>query len=321
MLSESALIAFLSQHTLPQRQDVNLGIGDDCALLTIPPGKQLAVTMDSFIAGTHFPEHTSAFDIGYKAMAVNLSDLAAMGAEPAWVTISLSTPHLESPWVEDLVAGLTTLTKKYNVALVGGDTCRGPLMITVQAHGFVDDKKALFRHQAQAGDTIYVTGTLGDGAVGLAAMQSRLAHSLNKADLAFCQQRLNQPTPRVALGQALVGVANSMIDLSDGLYKDLGHIAQRSGLGAEIDATALPLSLALRTLPSDQAWQFALRGGDDYELCFTASVSHASIISELAVDHGIAITAVGHMTAEHKELKIKGTQGGAIKLAKGFEHF
>jgi len=321
MLGESALIALLSQHNIPQRQDVSLGIGDDCALLTVPPGKHLAVTMDSFIAGTHFPEQTSAFDIGYKAMAVNLSDLAAMGAEPTWVTISLSAPHLEKKWVEDFVAGLTTLTKKYNVALVGGDTCRGPLMITVQAHGFVDDKKALCRHQAQAGDTIYVTGTLGDAAVGLAAIQGKFPHALDAEDLTFCQQRLNQPTPRVELGQALVGVANSMIDLSDGLYKDLGHIAQRSGLGAEIDTTTLPLSPALRTLPSDQAWPFALRGGDDYELCFTASASHASIISELAVDHGVAITAVGHMTAEHKELKIKGKQGGAIKLAKGFEHF
>ena len=321
MLSESALIAFLAQHTLPQRQDVNLGIGDDCALLTMPPGKQLAVTMDSFIAGTHFPEHTSAFDIGYKAMAVNLSDLAAMGAEPAWVTISLSAPHIESQWVEDLVAGLTTLTKKYNVALVGGDTCRGPLMITVQAHGFVDDKKALCRHQAQASDTIYVTGTLGDAAVGLAAMQDKLEHTPNKADLMFCQQRLNQPTARVGLGQALVGVANSMIDLSDGLYKDLGHIVQRSELGAEIHTTALPLSPALRSLSSDQAWQFALRGGDDYELCFTASISHASTINELAIDHGVTITAIGHMTAEHRELKIQDKQGSLIKPIIGFEHF
>ncbi len=246
------------------RDDVVLGIGDDAAILQPPPGKQLVVTADTLNAGVHFPETTKPGDIGWKALAVNLSDLAAMGAQPAWCTLSLSLPGSDPEWLEGFLDGFLELGSRHGIAIVGGDTTRGPLSLGVTAMGFVEPGRALRRDGAQVGDDVWVTGTLGDAA---AALQSLFAGAaLDRA----LRARLDRPTPRVAAGRHLVGLASACIDVSDGLLADLGHICARSNVGAEIELEALPASPALqRFSPAMRhAWQAA--GGDDYELCFTA---------------------------------------------------
>ncbi len=246
------------------RDDVVLGIGDDAAILQPPPGKQLVVTADTLNAGVHFPEATRAEDIGWKTLAVNLSDLAAMGAQPAWCTLSLSLPGPDPKWLDGFLDGFLELASRHGIAIVGGDTTRGPLSLGVTAMGFVEPGRALRRDGARVGDDIWVTGTLGDAA---AALQSLFAGAaLDRA----LRARLDRPTPRVEAGRHLVGLANACIDVSDGLLADLGHICARSNVGAEIELDALPASPALQRFSPAmrQAWQAA--GGDDYELCFTA---------------------------------------------------
>jgi thiamine-monophosphate kinase len=246
------------------RGDVVLGIGDDAAILQPPPGKQLVVTADTLNTGVHFPGMTKAEDIGWKSLAVNLSDLAAMGAQPAWCTLSLSLPKADVRWLDAFIDGFMQLAAQHNIALIGGDTTRGPLSIAVTAMGFVESGRALRRDGAKVGDDIWVTGTLGDAAAALQALFAGAA-----VDRSLCE-RLDRPTPRVAAGLQLVNLASSCIDVSDGLFADLGHVCERSGTGAQVEIEKLPASSALLCFAPAMrmAWQTA--GGDDYELCFTA---------------------------------------------------
>lgn len=250
------------------RGDVLLGIGDDAALLAAPaPGEALCVCVDTLNAGVHFPEHTAPFDIGWKALAVNLSDLAAMGAQPRWATLALSLPRSEPAFVDALIDGLLTLADLHQVALVGGDTTRGPLSLSVQAIGSVVPARTLRRDAARAGDAIYVSGHPGDAAAGLAIVQQRIECA--DVDVARAlRTRLDRPTPRVALGLQLAGVARAAIDISDGLLSDLGHVLKASGSGAVLDLDMLPTSSALHALipQAEQRWPLQLAGGDDYEL-------------------------------------------------------
>jgi thiamine-monophosphate kinase len=253
----------------PGRQDVLAGIGDDAALLQVPAGKVLAACMDTLVAGVHFSPETSAAAIGHKALAVNLSDLAAMGAEPAWATLSLTLPDNDAAWLEGFAAGFFTLADRYGVQLVGGDITRGPLVITVQAHGFVTPGKALLRQGAGPGERIYVTGTLGDA--GLALWR-------NATDDAWLRNRLDFPQPRIEAGLALREYASAAIDISDGLLADLGHLLEGDRLGASLRVDALPRSDAflagLRSRNAAQGrlfFELPLSAGDDYELCFTVA--------------------------------------------------
>ena len=247
------------------RSDVVLGIGDDAALLRVPAGMQLAVAMDTLNGGVHFPAETAAADIGWKALAVNLSDLAAMGAQPAWCTLSLSLPEADPSWLEGFLDGFFELADLHDVALVGGDTTRGPLSVCVTLHGFVGETGALRRDGAKPGDDIWVSGTLGDAAGALALWRE------GRSAVAALKTRLDRPAPRIRLGTALAGVAHSAIDVSDGLLADAGHLCARSGVGAEIEIDALPASEALRaTFDEDSRRRLQAAGGDDYELCFSA---------------------------------------------------
>ena len=297
------------------RDDVVLGIGDDAAILQPPPGKQLVVTADTLNAGVHFPEATRAEDIGWKTLAVNLSDLAAMGAQPAWCTLSLSLPGSDPKWLDGFLDGFLELAAQHRVAIVGGDTTRGPLSLGVTAMGFVEPGRALRRDGAQVGDDVWVTGTLGDAA---AALQSLFAGAaLDRA----LRARLDRPAPRVEAGQRLVGLANACIDVSDGLLADLGHICARSNAGAEIELDALPASSALqRFSPAMRhAWQTA--GGDDYELCFTARRELRDEIAMAMGAVGVPATRIGIIVAE-QGVRASDTSGNPWHPPRaGYTHF
>lgn len=253
-----------------ERTDVELGIGDDAALLMPPQDMSLAVSADTLIAGIHFPLDTLPQAIGHKALAVNLSDMAAMGAEPAWCMLNITLPEFDEAWLSEFARGFFDLARKYNVQLVGGDTTRGPLSISVQITGFVPKARALMRQGAQPGDGVFLTGTLGDAGLGLQLTQGKIATaSISTTVQDALVARLEYPMPRIEAGLALGGLATSAIDISDGLVADLGHILTASGVGADIAIEHIPLSAAYRALDPVPPWQQAVNAGDDYELCFT----------------------------------------------------
>lgn len=269
-----------------QRADVVLGIGDDAALLQAPAGRQLVVTADMLNAGVHFPEATAPRDIGWKSLAVNLSDLAAMGAEPAWCTLSLSLPASDPAWLDAFLDGFLALARRHGVALIGGDTTRGPLAIAVTAIGTVEPGRALRRDGARVGDDVWVSGTLGDAAAALHLLPTP------PADL---RERLDRPEPRVELGRRLAGLAHAALDVSDGLLADLGHICRASGVGAEVDLDRLPASVALGAHPASERFAWQATGGDDYELCFTAPASARNALAELGVSLALPLTRIGRV--------------------------
>jgi thiamine-monophosphate kinase len=298
-----------------QRADVPLGIGDDAALLAPPAGQQLAVSVDTLIAGVHFPLDTSARAVGHKSLAVNLSDLAAMGAEPAWATLALSVPEANTQWLSEFAQGFFDLARAHSVQLVGGDTTRGPLSITVQVMGFVTQGRALTRSGAQPGDGIFVSGNIGDAGLGLRLLQQ--ADTASDAAASLIQQ-LEYPTPRIAAGIVLRGRATSAIDVSDGLVADLGHVLAASGVGADVQIEKLPLSTAYQALASANDWQAAVSAGDDYELCFTLPASQdVAALTEL----DCACTRIGEITAG-PGLRWRDSEGRIQNVERtGFDHF
>lgn len=300
------------------RVDVLLGIGDDAAILRVPAGHDLVVTSDTLVSGVHFPAQTAPTDIGWKALAVNLSDLAAMAATPAWCTLALTLPDADADadWVDAFLDGFLELAERHDVALVGGDTTRGPLSITVTAHGFVPEGQALRRDGAHAGDEVWVTGSIGDAAGALAQWRARGPSS------AKLRHRLDRPTPRIAVGLALRGIATAGIDLSDGLAADLGHVLAASSVGARIDLGRLPTSRPLADhFEQAQRWPLQLSGGDDYELCFTAPASAAFAIEQALAACDVTGTVVGQLVAE-PGLRFTTPEGeDYVPAAAGFQHF
>lgn len=360
----------------PQRDDVVLGIGDDAAVLQVPAGLQLVVATDTLNAGVHFPPGTAPADVGWKALAVNLSDLAAMGAQPAWCTLSLSLPTADADWVEAFLDGFLALAAHHDVALVGGDTTRGPLSIGVTVHGFVAPGRALRRDGAQVGDEVWVSGMLGDAAGALALWRLLPGHAAAPAQGAeidagqrpdavaagwndrgalgapgagddaesaaampprpagpvsgdasdrgwhALRPRLNRPTPRVATGLALVGVATAAIDLSDGLLADLGHVCRASAVAAQLQLDALPASPALReAFAAARRQALQTGGGDDYELCFTAPTGAHAAIDGIAIATGIALTRIGRIVAGDG-VRVLDERGAVWQPARaGYVHF
>lgn len=249
---------------------VALGIGDDCALLRPTPGRQLAISSDMLVEGRHFFPDVEPAALGHKALAVNLSDLAAMGARPLGFTLALSLPAADDAWLAAFADGLHALADAHACPLVGGDTTRGPLNICITVFGEVAPGQALRRDAARAGDDLWLSGRTGEARLALERLLGTDWARMTTGDEALCRQRLERPTPRLALGAALAGLAHAAIDLSDGLAGDLGHILAASGVGADIDQTALPVAPALQALPDAQRLECLLHGGDDYELLFTA---------------------------------------------------
>ncbi|MBX9400063.1 thiamine-phosphate kinase [Lysobacter sp. BMK333-48F3] len=319
------------------RGDVALGIGDDAALLQPPPGRQLVVATDTLNRGVHFGEAAAAADIGWKSLAVNLSDLAAMGAEPAWCTLSLSLPGQadQRDFLDGFLDGFLGLAAQHRVALVGGDTTRGPLSVCVTVLGLIEPGAALRRDAAQAGDEIWVTGTLGDAAAALALdgiapyreQAVRRCAGDPATDAARLHERLARPTPRVAAGRALAGLARAGIDVSDGLLADLGHVCAASGVDARIDADALPVSRALAAACiGDARRTLQLSGGDDYELCFTASPGRHAAIEQTLSRVDSAARVIGRIEARpvgaECAVRVHTSDGSTwIPSRKGYQHF
>ena len=278
------------------RADVVTGIGDDAALLQVPHRHELVVCIDTLVAGRHFPEDTRPAAIGHKALAVNLSDLAAMGADPAWATLALTMPDYDAAWMEDFMQGFFQLADHCSVELVGGDTTRGPLTVTVQAHGFVPQGQAVLRRGAQPGDLLYVTGTPGDAGLAL-YLQDAASDTLRK--------RLDFPAPRIAAGKALRGQASAAIDVSDGLLADLGHLLEIDGLGATLRVDDLPRSreflgrLKHAGIEADTLfYELPLAAGDDYELCFTVAADKAALLEAAISSLDCGCTCIGVIEAE-----------------------
>jgi thiamine-monophosphate kinase len=317
MVSEFDLIA--NYFTRPARHTV-LGIGDDAALVRVAPGKELVVGADMLLAGRHFFHDGDPFAIGQKSMAVNLSDMAAMGATPRWALLSIALPEADGAWLEPFANGLFGMLDEHGVALIGGDTTRGPLTVSVTMLGEVKRGSALRRSGAKLGDDIWVSGTLGDAALALAHL--RRAIQLAPHDAAALLPRLHTPTPRVKLGQKLLGLAHSAIDISDGFLADLGHILEASQVGAEVDVDALPASDTLRSyLEHDAAKEALLAGGDDYELCFTSAPKRRAEIEKLAKRLKLGLARVGTIT-QKKGLALHDAEGRPMTWEhKGFDHF
>lgn len=303
-----------------ERPDVRIGVGDDGAVLQPPSSRELVVVTDSLNEGVHFPVGSSAASIGHRAFAVNLSDIAAMGAEPAWALLALTLPRADDEWLSQFARAAGDLCRRHGVALVGGDTTRGPLAITVTIIGIVPIGVALERGGGQPGDAIFVTGSPGDAAAGLALEQSRL-HVADSMSAQILRDRFLFPTPRCEVGVGLRGLASACIDVSDGLGGDLEKLCAASGCGAEVDATALPISEPLsQAVGRELAREYALTGGEDYELLFTVPLARLGALSH-AIARGLGpITRIGSLVAGSGVRVF--SRGGVMQFSgAGFDHF
>jgi thiamine-monophosphate kinase len=314
-ISEFQIIERYFEQTGPLREDVVLGIGDDAAVLEVSAGQQLVVAMDTLVAGRHFNQQSSAFDIGYKSLAVNLSDLAAMGARPAWATLSLTLPEADERWLEAFAEGFFQLAGRYQVDLVGGDTTRGPLSITVQVSGLVESGKALRRDSAQPGQRLFVTGTPGDAAYALRQLKAG-----GEVD-AELLERLNRPQPRVDFGLALADIGGAAVDISDGLLADLGHVVGASRCGAMLWVDRIPRSRRLRGKPADAVLACQLQGGDDYELCFALDAHGVAAARRFAARQKLLITEIGVIERE-PGIRCRHDDGSLyMPRGRGYDHF
>jgi thiamine-monophosphate kinase len=320
-LGEFDLIArFFTRPVPPGRSDVALGVGDDCAVLQPVPGEQWAVSTDTLVEGIHFLPTVDPAALGHKALAVNLSDLAACGAEPRCFFLALALPRIDEPWLRAFSQGMFALADAHGCVLAGGDTTRSPhgAVITITVMGAVPQGQALLRSGARAGDDLWVSGTLGDAAFGLAVRQGGSGPA---DDAGVGIERLERPLPQVALGRALRGLATSAIDVSDGLLGDLGHILERSDVGARVAWDRVPRSAELRRQPEADQRRWALTGGDDYELLFTAPAGERRAVERAAMTAGATVTRIGEMTSTGR-LELVDADGRAMDTAaRAFDHF
>ncbi|MDG6773208.1 thiamine-phosphate kinase [Thiomicrorhabdus sp. ZW0627] len=329
----------IDRYFLPLSQNLSadeVGIGDDGAVLTPPENHQLVVVTDTLVAGVHFPLETSAYDVAWKALAVNLSDLAAMGAIPGSFTLALTLPENDPAWLESFSLGLAELSRLYRISLVGGDTTKGPLTVTVTANGWVEKGRAILRSGADEGDLICASGCLGDAGLGLkVAMRTFEGNQqacLSKADMESCLEALNRPKPQLDLGRQLTDFASAAIDVSDGLLADLGHILEKSSaktgrvLGAELYLDQVPISEAMRKWIDETGdWSLPLSAGDDYQLCFTVREKDWEALSTRLVGLQMDVKPIGRIQSV-QGVQIKETEGGEVlsdvlSIINGYQHF
>lgn len=316
MTSEFNIIA---QYFTKPTEHTDLGVGDDAALIRVADGLQLAISADMLVAGTHFFADAAPYDIGWKVLAVNVSDMAAMGAQPKWATLAIALPSIDEAWLAEFSRGFFACAQAFNVDLVGGDTTRGPLTVSVQIMGEVPIGEALKRSGAKLGDDVWVCGQLGSAVLGLAHLQGNVV--LPESVLQPCLNALHVPMPKVALGLALRNIATSCIDVSDGLLADLGHILKASNLGATLNLEKIPcIAFFKNALDNPQFQAYLLAGGDDYELCFTAPKSKKTEINQLSQQLNLAISCIGE-TQENKGLMVRYQHQLITTHKKGFDHF
>lgn len=319
-LNEFSLIKQYFADATQKRQDVIVDIGDDCAVLSCPEDSDIAISIDTLVSGIHFFADVDPFTLGHKSLAVGLSDLAAMGATPAWFTLALTLPELDENWLSAFAEGMAALASQHNIQLVGGDTTKGPLTISIQVHGLVKKGTQLQRSQAKSSDKIYVSGTLGDAG---ASLQKRLSSwqpsELTEQDWLFLNKRLEQPSPRLAISQKILPFTHAAIDISDGLLADLGHILETSGKGARINLDAIPLSSSLQKIDRQQALKLALSSGDDYELCFTVAADQVAAVEVLNLD----IQQIGEIIDEQAIVLLDDDGKPSILdiTTNGYDHF
>jgi thiamine-monophosphate kinase len=321
MANSSPEFDLIKRHFTRPAANAVLGVGDDCALVDVTNGMDLAVSVDTMVSGTHFFPDVNPENLGHKALAVNLSDIAAMGAMPYWAMLALTLPNVDHEWLSAFAKGFFDLAQEYNVSLIGGDTTRGPsLVMTVTIMGEVPAGAALRRSGAKPGNDVWVSGNVGDAALAVAHRYGRIV--LEAADYQEAVMRLYEPSPRVALGQALRGLATAAIDISDGLLADLTHICRLSEVGATVDLNSVPVSsIGLKHINSDEGRNAILAGGDDYELCFTAHPNSRDSIEDLTEVLGIPITRIGQVK-RGKGVSLLGSDGKAVKIdGRGYDHF
>ena len=319
MSGEFDLIRRFFVDATADRLDVVLGIGDDCALLQVPGDRLLAISSDTLVSGHHFAAGVDPQTLGYKALAVNLSDMAAMGAEPAWVSLCITLPQANERWLKGFMRGFAQLAASFDVQLVGGDTSRGPLSISVTIQGFIDSDGALRRDAARVGDSVYVSGTLGDAGLALRVRQGLYTP---KGDMRALDERLDRPQPRLGLGRQLGRFSRCAIDISDGLGSDLMHICEQSGVGAMLNLDQLPLSAQVQQYVSDtEDWSLPLSAGDDYELAFTLPAALRAEFEREAVGWDVPVTCVGEIE-QGEGVRARLPDGRIIEeVANGYDHF
>src|SRR5512140_1371581 len=310
----------IARHFTRPAANAVLGVGDDCALLTVTNGMDLAVSTDTMVSGTHFFPDVDPETLGHKALAVNLSDMAAMGAMPYWAMLALTLPKVDHGWLAAFAKGFFDLAEEFNVSLIGGDTTRGPLTMTVTIMGEVPAGAALRRGGAKAGNDVWVSGNIGDAALAVAHRHGRLV--LSEADYHEALMRLYEPSPRVQLGQALRGLATAAIDVSDGVLQDLGHICRLSGVGATVELEKIPVSgIGAKHIGTEAGRNAIIAGGDDYELCFTAPVNSRESIADLVDVLGVPLTRVGRIK-RGKGVSLLGPDDKPVKIdGGGYDHF
>jgi thiamine-monophosphate kinase len=312
----------IKQYFTRPTRDTKLGVGDDAALISLPAGMELAISADMLVAGTHFFADCDAYQLGWKSLAVNISDMAAMGANPKWATLAIALPEIKESWLAEFSRGFFACADSFNVDLIGGDTTRGPLTISVQIMGEVPIGKAIKRSGAKIGDEIWVSGKLGDAALALAHIQNKLV--LPEEASLICAKALHEPQPRVALGLALRGLANSAIDISDGLLADLGHILEQSNVGATLELKSIPHSTFAEFaigLHDENLRKMVLAGGDDYELCFTAPAEKHAEILKISEMTKLQLSCIGHVT-NNTGLTLYGLDNEILNMKEtGFDHF
>jgi len=320
MTDNSPEFDLIARHFTRPAANAVLGVGDDCALVDITNGMDLAVSTDTMVSGTHFFPDVPPENLGHKALAVNLSDMAAMGAMPYWAMLALTVPSVDHGWLASFAKGFFDLAEEFKVSLIGGDTTRGPLSLTITIMGEVPMGAALRRNGAKAGNDVWVSGNIGDAALAVAHRNGRLV--LSEDDYHEAVMRLYEPTPRVRLGQALRGLATSAIDISDGVLGDLGHICRLSGVGATVDLGAIPLSpIGAQHVVTKAGLTAILAGGDDYELCFTAPPNSRDSIAELTDVLGVPLTRIGQVK-RGKGVSLIGPDGKPVRIdGRGYDHF
>ena len=316
MPSEFSLIDQYFSHIGKPQAETVLGIGDDAAVVNIPADQQLVMSVDTLVAGVHFPKSTSASDIAHKSLVVNLSDLAAMAAKPSWFLLSLTLPDADPTWISEFAGSLRKIAEQYEIELIGGDTCQGPMSVTIQVNGLVEVDRFVTRGNAQVGDLIVVSGQLGNAALGLAYQQDKARLSGDLADLVT--EALNRPIPRLCLRQFMNLYASAAIDLSDGLVGDLRHILDKSNVGANIRLDDLPVNDWIK---EKNAFRYALNGGDDYELCLTVPSHHYDAIQKWNKEStDCPLSIIGEITSSGYSLVANGKTID-LSQSQGYQHF